>query len=52
MVDGGTYYAILYSSDGGAAFDATTDQPLTDSTGAVIMYVFHASSSVNESLKG
>ena len=28
------------------------EQPLTDSTGAAIMHVFHASSSVGASLKG
>ena len=52
MVDGGTYYAILYTGTNATAFDSTVEQPLTDSTGAAIMHVFHASSSVGASLKG
>lgn len=52
MVDGGTYYAILYTGNNPTSFDPTAEQPLTDSTGAIIMQVFHASSSVGASLKG
>ena len=52
MVDGGTYYAILYTGNSSAAFSATAEQALTDSTGAVIMHVFHASVTADQSLKG
>ncbi|MBU6232129.1 MAG: hypothetical protein KGI45_03645 [Patescibacteria group bacterium] len=52
MIDGGTYYAVVYSDDGSGKFNATTDQPLKDSNGNVIMHIFHASSSVGSSLKG
>ena len=52
MVDGGTYYAVLYTGNNATAFSATAEQPLTDSTGAVIMHVFHASATADQSLKG
>lgn len=52
MIDGGTYYAILYTGNNAAAFSATAEQALTDSTGAVIMHVFHASTTADQSLKG
>jgi len=52
MVDGGTYYAILYTGNNATAFDATAEQPLTDSTGAIIMHVFHSSATADASLKG
>lgn len=52
MVDGGTYYAILYTGNNSATFSATAEQPLTDANGNVIMFVFHASTSVGQNLKG
>ena len=52
MVDGGTYYAILYTGNNTATFSSTAEQSLTDPTGAVIMHVFHASASADQSLKG
>ena len=51
-VDGGTYYAVLYSDNGDKTFSASTDAPLKDSAGNVIMSVFHASASVGAGLKG
>jgi len=52
MVDGGTYYAVMYSDNGDKKFDASVDKPLTDSNGNVIMKVFHASASVGNQVKG
>jgi len=52
MIDGGTYYAVLNSDDGNKKFDATTDLPMKDGNGNVIMHVFHASSSAGANLKG
>jgi len=52
MVDGGTYYAVMYSDNGDQKFDVSTDKPLTDSNGNVIMKVFHASASVGNQVKG
>ncbi len=51
-VEGGTYYAVIYTDDGTGTFSATTDQPLKDASGNVIMQVFHASTSVGAGLKG
>ena len=50
-VDGGTYYAILYTGNNGTNFDPTAEQPLTDAHG-IIMQVFHASASAGDNLKG
>ena len=51
MVDGATYYAVIYTDDGSGKFDATTDKPVTDANG-VIMHVFKSSTSVGAGLKG
>jgi hypothetical protein len=52
MVDGSTYYAVIYTDDGKGTFNATTDQPLTDSIGNVVMHVFHATTAAGAGLKG
>jgi hypothetical protein len=52
MVDGGTYYAVMYSDNGDQKFNTSIDKPLTDSNGNVIMKVFHASASVGNQVKG
>jgi len=52
MVDGGTYYAVMYSDNGDKAFNATSDLPLKDANGNIIMKVFHASASVSAQIKG
>jgi hypothetical protein len=52
MIDGGTYYAVMYSDNGDQKFDPATDQPLTDANGNVIMKVFHASASASTEVKG
>jgi len=52
MVDGGTYYAVMYSDNGDQKFDPTVDKPLVDANGNVIMKVFHASASVSSQVKG
>jgi len=52
MIDGGTYYAVIYSDNGSGKFDKVADHPLTDSNGNVIMHVFKASASVGAGLKG
>lgn len=51
-VEGGTYYAVLYTDDGTGTFNPATDKPLTDANGNVIMQIFHASASVGAGLKG
>lgn len=51
-VEGGTYYAVIYTDDGSGKFDATTDVPLKDSNGNVIMRIFHASATADINLKG
>jgi hypothetical protein len=45
MVDGGTYYAALYS-------DAGATQPILDSNGNAVMVIFHASANANANIKG
>jgi len=45
MIDGGTYYAELYS-------DAAATQPILDSNGNAILATFHASANANSNLKG
>ncbi len=52
MIDGKTYYAVMYSDNGDAKFSITTDKPLMDASGNVIMKVFHASSAVSSQVKG
>ena len=52
MVDGGTYYAVIYKGSDNTTFDSTKNVPLKDSNGQVIMKVFKASSSVSAGLKG
>ena len=51
-VEGGTYYAVIYTDDASGKFNATTDLPLKDSNGNVIMKIFHASASADINLKG
>ncbi|MEI7463133.1 MAG: hypothetical protein WCK03_01910 [Candidatus Taylorbacteria bacterium] len=51
-VDGGTYYAVIYTDDGSGTFNATKDVPLRDSRGSVIMHIFHASATAGAGLKG
>lgn len=51
-VEGGTYYAVIYTDDGDQKFDATKDMPLKDTNGNIILRVFHASSSVDAGMKG
>ncbi|MDE2038075.1 MAG: hypothetical protein KGI69_02520 [Patescibacteria group bacterium] len=52
MVDGGTYYATLYSASSATKFDPAVDKPLTDSNGSTITRVFHASATASANLKG
>lgn len=52
MVDGGTYYAVIYSDIEGASFDITKNVPVKDAKGQVIMKVFKASTSVGVDFKG
>jgi hypothetical protein len=52
MVDGGTYYAVMYSDNGNQKFDATLDKPLMDASGNIILKIFHASASVSSQIKG
>ena len=52
MVDGGTYYAVIYTDDGKTTFSATTNTPLKDASGNVIMKVFRASTTVGAGFKG
>ena len=52
MVDGSTYYAVIYTGDNSDTFSATADKPLTDSNGSVIMHVFHATTAAGAGLKG
>ena len=52
MVEGGTYYAMIHTDDGDKKFDPTKDLPLKDSSGNIIMKVFHASASVGSEIKG
>lgn len=52
MVDGGTYYAIIYSDIAGAAFDPAKNVAVKDANGQVIMKVFKASASVGADFKG
>lgn len=49
MIDGASYYAVLYSdTNSNGVFDATTDLPVKDSAGNVIMKIFHATSNVQQ----
>lgn len=52
ILDGGTYYAVLYSDNGDQKFDPNTDLPLKDANGSVVMAVFHGSASAGANLKG
>ena len=51
-VEGGTYYAVIYTDNGDKKFDSTVDMPLKDANGNIIMSIFHASASVGAGLKG
>lgn len=52
MLDGNTYYAVIYTDDGKTTFSATNNVPLKDSNGNIIMKVFRASTSVGAEFKG
>jgi hypothetical protein len=52
MVDGGLYYASLYSDNGDMKFDAKTDTVITGVDSKAIMKPFRASASVNAEIKG
>jgi len=52
IVDGGTYYAMLHSDNGDKVFNATTDLPLKDSNGNIILRIFRGSISADQSSKG
>ncbi|MFA6294977.1 MAG: hypothetical protein WC666_00950 [Candidatus Paceibacterota bacterium] len=52
MIDGSTYYAVIYTDDGKTTFNVTTNVPLKDAKGNIIMKVFRASTSVGEGFKG
>lgn len=41
-VDGGIYYAVLYTDNGDKKFNAAQDLPLKDSAGNTIMKIFRA----------
>ncbi len=49
MIDGSSYYAVLYNdSNNNGTFDVTSDTPVKDASGNVIMKIFHATSNVPE----
>ena len=50
-IDGGTYYATIFTDDGSGKFSAKADVPLKDANGSVIMHVFHASASATTGTK-
>ena len=51
-MENGLYYAVLYTdTNGDKIFNATTDMPVKDASGNVIMRTFRATSSVTE-IKG
>lgn len=51
-VEGGIYYAMLYSDDGDKVFDVTKDLPIKDSKGNIITKLFRASASADIEIKG
>ena len=52
MIDGGTYYAVMYSDNGDKKFNTANDKTLIDANGNVILKIFHASASVSAQIKG
>ena len=52
MIDGKVYYAMLHSDNGDGTFDPTSDAPLMDASGNVIMNTFRATTSAGAGLKG
>ncbi len=50
-VDGGTYYAVMYSDNGDGVFDVTKDLTLKDASGNIIMRLFHASATAGAGTK-
>ncbi len=49
MVDGGVYYAALYTDTAGTGvYSATADQPVLDANGSPIMKIFHSSANIPE----
>lgn len=51
-IDGGTYYAVMYSDIGDSKFDVTKDLPLKDTKGNVIMRLFKATVLAGSEIKG
>lgn len=48
-VEGGTYYAIIYSdTDGDKVFNEAKDMPVKDKTGNIIMKLFRATSAASD----
>ncbi|MDE1974891.1 MAG: hypothetical protein KGI49_00020 [Patescibacteria group bacterium] len=52
MVDGGTYYASLYTATNSTSFNASVEKVLTDQNGNPITHVFKASTTASVNLKG
>ena len=51
-VDGGIYYAVLYTDDGSGKFSATADTTVKDAAGNDVLHLFHASVTAGNSIKG
>lgn len=52
MVDGSSYFAVLYSDNGDKSFNASQDLPIKDSRGNIIMRLFRASTEAGVEFKG
>ena len=52
MIDGGMYYAALYSGSKDKAFNATFNTTINDANGSPVMKVFRSSASANAEVKG
>lgn len=52
MIDGQVYYAMLHSDNGDGKFDPTTDLPLKDASGNIIMNTFRSTTAAGAGLKG
>ncbi len=51
-IDGSMYYAVLYSDNGDKKFNVSTDKPLTDTNGNIILKTFKATASAGAEVKG
>ncbi len=51
-IDGYMYYAVLYSDNGDKKFDISTDKPITDKNGNIILKTFKATASAGAEIKG